>query len=247
MRMASPSWREPIMPTAKRKVSGSGHHATSAIEPRIKSPRMCDQGDALPGRTPAHGDQLILGQEIAGTHAKRGHDDSLPPGEFETDGSGSPTRRSRALSPASFVVACSPSTRSISVHNSSARTAHRIALDHHADCDRPEPPRSRVRIAQRTPAVALDLAGIGAQPLAAQPLDGALHQRREILAAARQSLAPRQRRPPNWWPSRSRPARAYIPAASAHSAPPVLPRAPHTTCRGRRLRRTRLPWCGSNR
>ena len=87
---------------------------------------------------------------------------------------------------AGLVVACSPSTRSISLHNSSGRTAHRIALDHHADRDRPEPPRGRVGIAQRLPAVPLDLAGIGAQPLAVQPLDGALDQRREILAAARQ-------------------------------------------------------------
>src|SRR6478735_5264023 len=82
-------------------------------------PRMYDQSGALPGRALTHRDQLILGKKIAGTHAKRGHDEVSPSGEFETDGSRSPTRRRRALSPTDFVVACSPNTRSISAHNSS--------------------------------------------------------------------------------------------------------------------------------
>ena len=43
--------------------------------PEDQRPGMRDQGDALPRHALAHGDQLILVQKVAGTHAKRGHDD----------------------------------------------------------------------------------------------------------------------------------------------------------------------------
>ena len=87
---------------------------------QYQRPGVRDHGSTLPRRTLAHGDQLILGQKIAGPHAKRGHDEVPPSGESETDASPSSTTRSRVTSPAVLVVACSPSTRSISAHSSSA-------------------------------------------------------------------------------------------------------------------------------
>ena len=72
---------------------------------QYQRPRMRDQGDPLPRHALAHGDQLILVQEVAGTHAKRGHDDLSPSDVFESEASRSPTRRSRVLSPAVLVVA----------------------------------------------------------------------------------------------------------------------------------------------
>src|SRR5689334_11690884 len=82
-------------------------------------PGMRDQGNPLPRHALAHGDQLILVQEVAGTHAKRGHDAS-PSNKSESDVSRSSTRRSRMLLSAVLVVAWSPSTRSISAPISSA-------------------------------------------------------------------------------------------------------------------------------
>ena len=60
----------------------------------------------------------------------------------------------------------------------------RVALEeretvHPAECE-------RIGVAQRIPAVPFNLAGIGAQPLAVQSLDGSFHQRRKILTASRQ-------------------------------------------------------------
>src|SRR5258708_23373825 len=83
---------------------------------------MHDQRDAFPGRAQAYGDQLIFGQKIAGTHAKRGHDEVSLSGESEADALRSPTTRRRALSPAGFFLACSPQTRRISPHHSSRET-----------------------------------------------------------------------------------------------------------------------------
>ena len=82
-------------------------------------PGMRDQGDALPGHALAHGDQLILGQEVAGTHAKRGHDDLSPSGELIGCVAVADETQPRVVA-GGLVVACSPSTRSISAHSSSA-------------------------------------------------------------------------------------------------------------------------------
>src|SRR4029453_553870 len=72
---------------------------------QYQRPRMRDQGDTLPGHALAYGDQLILVQEVAGTHAERSHDDLSPSDVSELEASRSPTRRSRVLSSAGFVVA----------------------------------------------------------------------------------------------------------------------------------------------
>ena len=61
---------------------------------------MCNQGDAFPRHALTHGDQLVFVQEVAGTHAKRGHDEVSPSGL-----SLSSTRRSLALSATGGVVA----------------------------------------------------------------------------------------------------------------------------------------------
>src|SRR5262245_10959540 len=84
---------------------------------QYQRPRMRDQGRALPGRTLPDGDQLILGEKIAGTHAKRSHEAVSPSDEFLSPRS--PTRRSRAPSSVDVAVACSPSARNNSLHISS--------------------------------------------------------------------------------------------------------------------------------
>src|SRR5437762_10682816 len=87
---------------------------------QYQRPRMRYEGHPLPRHALADSDQLILVQEVAGTHAKRGHDDLSPSGESESEASRWPTRRSRVLSAMVFAVARSPSTRSISLHISAA-------------------------------------------------------------------------------------------------------------------------------
>src|SRR3954469_4201794 len=78
-----------------QRIGPPGHQRDRS---QYQHPRMRDQGYPLPRHALAHGDQLILVQEVAGTHAKRGHD--------EVSMSGLPlssTRRSLALSVAGGV------------------------------------------------------------------------------------------------------------------------------------------------
>src|SRR6185437_15220587 len=84
---------------------------------QYQRPRVGDQGRALPGRTLPHGVQLILGEKIAGAHAKRSHEVVSPSDEVLPR---SPTRRSRAPSSVDAAVACAPSARNSSLHISSA-------------------------------------------------------------------------------------------------------------------------------
>ena len=102
--------REPELARAddahrQQKVSGLGHHATSAIDPNISAHACAIRAMPFQRHALAHGDQLILVQEVAGTHAKRGHDDLSLSGESESEASRSPTRRSRVLSSAILAVA----------------------------------------------------------------------------------------------------------------------------------------------
>ena len=97
------------------------------------------------------------------------------------------------------------------------------------------------------PAMALDLAGIGARALGVQPLDGALDQRREILPAPRQGQRfgkeGHRVRAVDGFGQRT----GVVPRRLGRAARPARRRAPDRACRGRRPRRTALPWCGSNR
>jgi hypothetical protein len=69
-----------MMPTASRKVSGLGHHATSAIDPNISAHACTIRAAPFHVTRWRTGDQLILVQKVAGTHAKRGHDEVSPVG-----------------------------------------------------------------------------------------------------------------------------------------------------------------------
>ena len=88
---------------------------------QYQRPRVRDQRCAPPARTPAQIDQLLLRQEIASAHAKRGHGGASRSDWVEADTSRSPTRRRRAAARAGLAVVCSPSTRNISARSSSGK------------------------------------------------------------------------------------------------------------------------------
>ena len=243
IRIASPSWREPMIATARMKVRGLGHTATSAIEPRISAQAW-----------------TISATLFQVTRVR-------------TSISSCSLRKARARM-RSAVIAVSPCRRTsagiVCADNSQprrvggriglraeqaqhlggelfGRAAHRLPFDGDADRDRPEAPGAGCGIEPRLPAARGHLGGIGAQAFGVQPLHRPLDQRREILAAAG------QRHRLDEEADGIRPHHAFDQRAGVvrrrelfcrHAA---RRRGRHRARRGRRPRRTALPWCGSNR